>query len=131
MSTQTKATIRKENYRTVIETDDHHFVVDEPISAGGKDLGPNPGELLSAALAACGTATLKMYAERKGWKLDEAIIEVDFENNRKENYTVFTKRIQIKGDLDEEQKAKLREIAGKCPIHRILTGNIEIREELN
>lgn len=131
MSTKAKATIKKESYRTVIETDDHQFVTDEPINVGGKDLGPNPGELLSAALAACGTATMKMYAERKGWNLEEAIVDVDFENNRKEDYTVFIKKIRLKGDLDEEQKAKLREIAGKCPIHRILTGSIEIKEELN
>jgi len=130
MSTQANATIRKENYRMVIETDDHHFVTDEPIGIGGKDLGPNPGELLSAALAACAAATMKMYADRKGWKLDEASVEVDFENNRKENHTVFTKTVQLTGDLDEEQQARLHEIAGKCPIHRILTGSIEIKEEL-
>lgn len=73
MSTQAKATIRRENYRTVVETDDHSFVTDEPINVGGKDLGPNPGELLSAALAACATATMKMYAQRKGWDLQEAV----------------------------------------------------------
>ncbi len=130
MSTQAKATIRKENYRTVIETDDHNFVTDEPISMGGKDLGPNPGELLSAALAACATATMKMYAQRKGWDLQEAIVEVDFESSRKENLTVFTKTVQIIGDLDEEQRAKLYEMGNKCPIHRALVGNIEIKENL-
>ena len=127
MSTNVKARIGKENYRTVVVSDSHNFVVDEPIAAGGKDLGANPGELLSAALASCSTATVKMYADRKGWKVDEVLIEVDFVRNLKLNKTTFTKNIQIKGDLTKEQMEKLYEIAGKCPVHRILTGEIEIQ----
>jgi len=127
MGTNVKVRIGKENYRTVVVSDSHNFVVDEPVAAGGKDLGPNPGELLSAALASCSTATVKMYADRKGWKVDEVLIEVDFERNLKLNKTTFTKNIQIKGDLTDEQMEKLYEIAGRCPVHRILTGEIEIQ----
>lgn len=130
MSTKVKAKIGKENYRTVVVSDSHNFVIDEPLSAGGKDLGPNPGELLSAALATCSTATVKMYADRKGWKLDEVAIEVDFIRNLKLNKTTFTKNIRISGDLDEEQHAKLYEIAGRCPVHKMLAGEIEINSEL-
>lgn len=130
MSTSVKAKIGKENYRTVVVSDSHNFVIDEPITAGGKDLGPNPGELLSAALATCSTATVKMYADRKGWKVDEVQIEVDFIRNIKLNKTTFTKNIKITGDLTDEQIHKLHEIAGRCPVHKILTSNIEINSEL-
>lgn len=130
MSTSVKAKIGKENYRTVVVSDSHNFVIDEPITAGGKDLGPNPGELLSAALATCSTATVKMYADRKGWDVDEVTIEVDFKRNLKLDTTTFTKNIKITGDLTDEQIHKLHEISGRCPVHKILAGNIEIKSEL-
>lgn len=130
MSTNVKAKIGKENYRTVVVSDSHNFVIDEPLSAGGKDLGPNPGELLSAALATCSTATVKMYADRKGWIVDEVIIDVDFIRNLKLNKTTFTKTIRIKGELSEPQIEKLHEIAGRCPVHKMLTGEIEIISKL-
>lgn len=131
MSTQAKATIRRENYRMVVETDDHSFVTDEPINVGGKDLGPNPGELLSAALAACATATMKMYAQRKGWDLQEAVADVDFKWNDREGVTNFIKKIKLKGDLDEEKKKRLLEIADRCPIHKILSNPAIIKSSLS
>lgn len=130
MSTNVKAKIGKENYRTVVVSDSHNFVIDEPVTAGGKDLGPNPGELLSAALATCSTATVKMYADRKGWDVDEVQIEVDFKRNLKLDTTTFTKKIKITGDLTDEQIEKLHEISGRCPIHKILIGTIEVKSEL-
>ena len=130
MSSKAKATIRVEVYRTQIETDDHHFIADEPIDLGGNDLGPSPGELLSAALASCTTITMKMYANRKGWELEEAIVEVDYERDAKENITRFTKRIELKGNLDEDQRKRLFEIAARCPIHRILENPTEMNSEL-
>lgn len=130
MSTKVKAKIEKEKYRTVVMSDSHHFVADEPMSVGGKDLGPNPGELLTAALASCSAITIKMYAERKGWPLEEAKVEVDFENFRKEGKATFIKSVELKGNLNDEQRARLLEIGGRCPIHKILTGQIEIKETL-
>ncbi|MBA5628585.1 OsmC family protein [Moheibacter lacus] len=125
-----KAKIGKEKYRTVIETDTHSFVTDEPMSLGGKDLGPDPGELLSSSLAACSAATIKMYADRKGWELEEAVVEVDFKKIEKTDTTQFSKKIYLSGNLDEEQKKRLHEIASKCPIHRLLMGEINIDSEL-
>lgn len=127
---KTIAVTKQENYRTEIRTDPHHFIVDEPISVGGKDLGPTPGELLAAALASCSSITMKMYADRKGWDLEEAIVEVDFERDLKFTTTNFTKKISFVGNLDEAQKQKLYEISGKCPVHRMLTSQIEIHSEL-
>ncbi|MDX9704628.1 MAG: OsmC family protein [Weeksellaceae bacterium] len=127
MGNKASASIKSEKYRTAIRTDNHDFIVDEPIEAEGKDLGPNPGELLSAALAACTAITMKMYAARKNWNLEEAIVHVDFERNLKENNTTFTKEIELIGDLSDEQKQRLFEIAERCPIHRTLANSIEIK----
>lgn len=130
MSNQIKATIGASKYRTQIETTSHRFVSDEPIDLGGNDLGPNPGEFLSAALAACTTITVKMYAERKAWNLEEAIVEVDFVRDRKENITKFTKSVELIGDLDEDQRKRLFDIAARCPIHQTLINPIEIESTL-
>lgn len=130
MSNLSKATISVEKYRTLIETDDHHFIVDEPLDLGGGDLGPNPGELLSAALAACTTITIKMYAERKEWKLDEVKVEVDYKRDSETNTTKFTKKVEIIGDLKEEEIQRLYEISARCPIHRTLENPIKIESEL-
>ncbi|MDD3772299.1 MAG: OsmC family protein [Weeksellaceae bacterium] len=127
MGNKASASIKSEKYRTAIRTDNHDFIVDEPIEAEGKDLGPNPGELLSAALAACTAITMKMYAARKNWNLEEAIVHVDFERNLKENNTTFIKEIELIGDLSDEQKQRLFEIAERCPIHRTLANSIEIK----
>lgn len=130
MNVKTIAITKKENYRTQVKTDPHHFIVDEPISVGGKDLGPTPGELLAASLASCTSITVKLYADRKGWDLEEVEVEVDFERDLKFNVTNFKKILHFKGDLSEEQIQKLYEIAGKCPIHRMLANPIEIHSEL-
>lgn len=130
MSNLSKATTSVEKYRTLIETDDHHFIADEPVNLGGSDLGPNPGELLSAALAACTSITVKMYAERKEWNLEEVIVEVDYERDAKTNTTKFIKKVELIGDLTEDEKQKLYEISARCPIHRILENPIELESEL-
>lgn len=130
MNVKSIAITKKENYRTQIQTDPHHFIVDEPISVGGKDLGPSPGELLAASLASCSSITVKLYADRKGWDLQEVEVEVDFERDAKFNVTKFTKKLKFTGDLSQEQIDKLYEIAGKCPIHRMLANPIEISSEV-
>lgn len=130
MKYKVSAKIGKEKFRTVIDTDNHRFVTDEPFSLGGKDLGPDPGELLSSSLAACSAATMKMYADRKGWDLESATVEVDFKKNEVTNTTQISKKISLTGNLDEQQKQKLYEIASKCPVHRLLTNPIEINSEM-
>lgn len=129
MNVKTTAITKKEKYRTEVRTDPHHFIVDEPIEVGGKDLGVSPGELLAAALASCSSITMKLYADRKGWDLEEATVEVDFQRDSKFNVTNFTKKVSFIGNLDEEQKQKLYEIASKCPVHRMLENPIQIHSE--
>lgn len=130
MGNFSKATTSIEKYRTLVETGNHHFVVDEPVNVGGGDLGPNPGELLSAALATCTTITVKMYAERKGWDLEEVVVDVDYSKDKKNNITKFSKKIKFKGKLTEEELQRLYEISARCPIHKILENPIEINSEL-
>jgi putative redox protein len=130
MNVKSVAITRKENYRTLVKTDPHHFIVDEPISVGGKDLGPSPGELLASSLASCTSITIKLYADRKGWDLEEVEVEVDFQRDAKFNVTNFQKKMKFRGNLTEEQIDKLYEIAGKCPIHRMLANPIVIESEV-
>jgi putative redox protein len=100
------------------------ILADEPVEAGGGGTGPTPYELLSAALAACTAMTLKLYADRKAWTLPpfsvEAAHSVEAARDR------FTRRIAFEGKLDDAQKAKLLEIADKCPVHRTLVRGFEI-----
>jgi putative redox protein len=107
---------------------DLHFLADAEISKGGSGTGPSPHEYLGAALAACTSMTLKMYAERKEIKLENAIVTVDIE--RADDIETFSREIELQGNLSVEEKDRLLEIAGKCPIHRALAGQIQIKTQL-
>lgn len=104
----------------------HHAVVcDEGTGVGGEDRGPDPTELLLGALGACVAMTLKMYAGRKGWELGD--LQVDL-SSRDENGTfVVERKITFGAPLSEEQRQRLTEIAGRCPVSRRITGPVEIR----
>ena len=107
---------------------DLHFLSDAEVSKGGSGTGPSPHEYLGAALAACTSMTLKMYAGRKEMKLDNAIVTVDIE--RHDDVETFSREIQLQGNLSAEEKERLLEIADKCPIHKALAGQIQIKTQL-
>jgi len=107
---------------------DLHFLSDAEVSKGGSGTGPSPHEYLGAALAACTSMTLKMYAGRKEMKLDNAIVTVDIE--RHDDVETFSRDIQLQGNLSAEEKDRLLEIAHKCPIHKALAGQIQIKTQL-
>ena len=125
------ANIGTELYKTEIESETNLIISDEPKSSGGQDLGFAPNELLASSLAACTAITLRMYANRKGWELTDVKVEVSFETDSLENKFKIVRDIQLLGNLDEDQQARLLIIANKCPIHKILTNPIEITTELN
>nr|AUN37627.1 hypothetical protein [uncultured bacterium] len=137
----TKAVARLDSgYKTVIHVGKHTLIADEPVSDGGTDQGPTAKEYLLAALGACATITMKMYAARKKWPLEGIEIDLSTERFKTGEYPAysgegdfvheFRQQIVFKGDLTEEQKLRLIEIAGKCPVHRALTEPNFMIEEL-
>ena len=126
-----------EGFKRDISVDRHHLIADEPIDAGGTDRGPGPYELILAALGACMSMTLGLYARRKTIPLRDVVIrlshgrnyESDCENCVTEDVRLDRIEVQLEltGDLTAEQRAKLLEIAHKCPVHRTLSAGIEIR----
>lgn len=120
-----------ELYKTEIRSETNFIVSDEPESSGGKDLGFSPKELLAASLASCTGITLHMYANRKGWDLTDIKVEITFDTDSVDNKFKIIRNIILSGSLDDSQKARLLNIADKCPIHKIITNPIEITTELN
>ena len=83
-----------------------------------------------SALAACTSATVRMYVDRKGWDLEEVKLEITLERDDKENKTVINRTLEFIGNLDEAQKSRLLAVANACPIHKILSSPIDIHSEL-
>lgn len=118
----------------------HVLVADEPVAAGGKDLGPSPYELLLMSLGACTAMTLRMYAKRKAWPLERVTVRLhhervhaaDCEDCEGKNAMLdrLDRYIEVSGALDETQRERLLQIAEMCPVHRTLTGRIDIQTRL-
>jgi putative redox protein len=107
-----------------IEVAGHRLRADEEIEKGGGDTGPAPHELLLAALGSCTAITLKVYAQRKGWPLKN--VRVKLNGGTGENGFGIARQLTLDGELTEEQRQRLIEIADKCPVHRTLFGTINI-----
>lgn len=122
-----------------VTADGHHAVADEPVSHGGTDLGFTPYQLVGAGLAACTSMTLRMYARRKEWPLTHVAVEVGHDKihaddcaeceTRDGKVDRFRRRIRIRGELSDDQRARLMEIADRCPVHRTLEAEIRIETE--
>lgn len=125
------AHIGKQHYKMeIVSATGNSIVADEPVNNGGKNLGFSPKELLAAALGACTSATLRMYADRKKWDLIEVKLEVKVNRDSETHKTFIHRKVKLIGDLSEEQKARLLQIANSCPVHKILTNPIEMETEL-
>lgn len=115
----------------------HSFITDEPVAAGGEDAGPDPYTLMLAALGSCISMTLKLYARRKQWPLESVTVHLRQSRIHSKDCQECTqhqdgfvhrieRKVSITGPLSEEQRARLQEIAHKCPVHRTLTSEIVI-----
>lgn len=106
----------------------HHLVTDEPTHLGGEGSAPAPHELFPAALAACISTTLVMYARTKGWQLGDVEVAVDYDH--RSTPRTFAVAIELGGDLDEAQLERLERVARSCPLHRSLEAGIEFSETI-
>jgi len=96
------------------------FIVDEPLGVGGLGSGPNPYDLLSAALGACSVMTVRLYATRKKWPLDRVRVKVTHHRSGLDSAETFYRELQFAGRLSAEQEQKLLEIASHCPVHKTI-----------
>jgi putative redox protein len=123
-------------YTTEIMVRQHHLTADEPVKVGGNDFGPGPYELVSAGLGACTAMTIQMYARRKGWVIEEVQVHLDHKKDYAKDMEAATDKprkidrfervIELRGELDEKQRARLLEIADRCPVHRTLHEVVEV-----
>ena len=128
---------RRSRFEQEISVGPHRLLADEPVRVGGLDSGPGPYDLLLAALGACTSMTLRLYAERKSLPLDRVTVRLSHSKiHAADCETCETKEgmldrieraITLDGGLDDDQRARLLEIADKCPVHRTLTSEIEIK----
>lgn len=127
-------------YRTEILANGHPLVADEPVAVGGTNTGPSPYELLAAALGACTTMTLRMYADRKRWPLDDVEVRLrhakihcdDCAEASKGRPKIdhISRELVLEGPLDADQRARLLEIADRCPVHRTLHSEVRVTTTL-
>jgi putative redox protein len=132
--------LTEDNFTTTIQTKKHTLIADEPESVGGNDFGPAPYDYISAGLAACTTMTLKMYAQRKGWDLQEVYVYITYSKKPATELQLnvdttgkvdhFHKKLKLIGTLSQEQRQRLKAIASKCPVHKTLQSKIYIDTEL-
>lgn len=130
---------RDRKFMLDVYSDTHHWIADEPVRVGGKNAGPDPYEHLLAAVGACTAMTIRMYATRKQWPLENA--EVSLRHDREHvsdcegcdekpiKLDVIHRDITLHGNLSREQQDRLMAIADKCPVHQTLTGHLQIRTE--
>jgi putative redox protein len=123
-----QAQIDRSHYKTIVKTDKHTFVSDEPLTIGGTDSGPSPQELLLASLGSCTAITLRMYIDRKMWIVET--ITVNMELFEVDGATLIERKLSFEGEISSEQEKRLIQIADSCPIHKMLTGKIIIQTAL-
>lgn len=115
-------------YTSQLETVSHTIMADEPLSKGGNDKGPSPQELLLASLGSCVGITVRMYANRKAWDLQNIVVRLNIEKSNPDGIakTTIVQQLELTGNLTDEQKQRLTEIGNRCPVHKILETGIQI-----
>ena len=116
-----------QNFKSLLSDGRHEFCADLAAELGGEDTGPNPHEMLEAALAACTLQTMQLYAIRKGWDIQQTKVGVKILSEGTE--VEIGRTLSFDPHLTEEQRTKLSLIADKCPVHKILQANVRIVTE--
>lgn len=106
----------------------HQILTDVPEAIGGDDSGPEPHDILAAALAACTALTVTMYARRKGMALDD--VQVTIDHGQQDGAYELRRHIHFVGQLSTEERTRLLDIANKCPVHKTLSGAIRIQTDI-
>jgi putative redox protein len=120
----------KSDFLMQLSNDLHTWKADEPTELGGTNLGPNPYELLLSSLSSCSAITMKMYANRKEWPLEGVKIQCDLVKDDPGFPNRIVRKIELLGPLDEEQKARLIQIADLCPVHKMISAGVKIQSQL-
>jgi putative redox protein len=121
---------RRKGYAHSLTAGHHTLIGDEPERHGGTDTGPAPSQLLALSLASCTAITLEMYADRKSWDLGDVEVEVNYEPGEGKVPKRYDVVLKLPEGLPDEQVERLREIAARCPVHRALTGQVEIQDRV-
>ena len=118
----------------------HRLTADEPVESGGDDAGPDPYALLLAALGACTSMTLRLYARRKGWPLEEVTVELEHARVHAQDCAEcegeagrvdrIQRRVRLRGPLDVVQVARLAEVARRCPVHKTLLAGVRVADDV-
>jgi putative redox protein len=130
MPTSVFVTLGPADFPTLITARRHEIRADEPPERGGTDIGPEPFEFLLASLGVCTAITLRMYARRKGWPLDDVQVEAEFDDQRTQGRRAIRMALSVTGELSAEQQARLLQIANACPVHKVLTAGVTVETEL-
>lgn len=131
MEVSVKAVLGTQLYYTEVTAGDNVLITDEPTDLGGQNKGFNPFEILATSLASCTAATLRMYMDRKQWTAEKIVVEVDMTRDASGTKTTFNRKVHFEGaSLDADMAKRLYIIADKCPVHKVLTGEVIINTEL-
>lgn len=117
-------------FKHTVQVREHQLTVDEPLDSGGEDAGPDPQELLAVSLASCSAITMEMYAQRKGWDIGHVEVDVQYSPAERGCPTKFELVLRLGEDLPEDQVQRLLTIAAKCPVHRVLDGEVMFAERV-
>lgn len=136
MANQVSVTLKKDDYEVSLSNGRHLLTGDEPLDLGGGDKGPAPYELLLMSLGSCSVITMKMYAQRKGFDVQQLEMELTHDKVTREGadgitmkQDVIHKRVTLIGNLTQAERERLLQISSMCPVHRTLESAIEIITE--